>query len=404
MSGFVPLFPGSSTAPAQAWPPRSTSGRGFVPLGEYFRAVQAARPEPDAPADPTPPAAVAPPPADEAGPLPAPPVSAPDLAAPAEGALDGDGSVAEPPGTDPAPRAAFEASLAALETSLADPPPVATWLAEASPPEAPAAGPPAEEARADALPAPHARTDPGASDGAPAPDAAEIEALKRRAIEEARLQGLQEARERAQTELAEKMRAMEREIERLRLEAARTPSEPAAPAPASPAPADADDGRVALLERQIARLAGALEAAERQRDEAQRVAAALEYQGPGLFANVRDPGLKADDPNREKKLSLMKTIQAENRALREALGRPMSPVAEAVAAPSPPVAAAPAPPAEPPPSAHEEPPAESSAPETDPDDLEWQITPLADLGDDGPIPRIDVSALIGREPPPRERG
>jgi len=44
--------------------------------------------------------------------------------------------------------------------------------------------------------------------------------------------------------------------------------------------------------------------------------------------------------------------------------------------------------------------------EVDPDDLEWTVTPLvldADREEDGCIERIDVSALLDRPPPPRQR-
>jgi hypothetical protein len=44
--------------------------------------------------------------------------------------------------------------------------------------------------------------------------------------------------------------------------------------------------------------------------------------------------------------------------------------------------------------------------EVDPDDLEWTVTPLdldADREEDGGIERIDVSALLDRPPPPRQR-
>jgi hypothetical protein len=87
---------------------------------------------------------------------------------------------------------------------------------------------------------------------------------------------------------------------------------------------EAQNAKIALLEKKVGRLAGSLEETERQRDEAQRFAAFLESQGGGSLRNVFTAGLKEGDPNKAKKLELMKKILDENRMLRQSLGIALS--------------------------------------------------------------------------------
>jgi hypothetical protein len=87
---------------------------------------------------------------------------------------------------------------------------------------------------------------------------------------------------------------------------------------------EAQNAKIALLEKKVGRLAGSLEETERQRDEAQRFAAFLESQGGGSLRNVFTAGLKEGDPNKAKKLELMKKILDENRMLRQSLGITLS--------------------------------------------------------------------------------
>jgi hypothetical protein len=87
---------------------------------------------------------------------------------------------------------------------------------------------------------------------------------------------------------------------------------------------EAQNAKIALLEKKVGRLAGSLEETERQRDEAQRFAAFLESQGGGSLRNVFTAGLKEGDPNKAKKLELMKKILDENRLLRQSLGIALS--------------------------------------------------------------------------------
>ena len=78
---------------------------------------------------------------------------------------------------------------------------------------------------------------------------------------------------------------------------------------------------IALLEKKVARLAGSLDQTEKERDRAQRRAQALEAQGGAVSgAPSIDTGLKDDDPDKERKLSLLKEIFAQNQAIRDALG------------------------------------------------------------------------------------
>jgi hypothetical protein len=188
---------------------------------------------------------------------------------------------------------------------------------------------------------------------------------------------------------------------------------------------EAQNAKIELLERKISRLAGTLEESERQRDEAQRFAAFLESSGGGALRNVYTAGLKAEDPFKEKKLALMKKILDENRALRQSLGIQLSEVKEEPKTGAPhPAAPAPAPAAVVPVAdvTADEPVAssddaagaedtgdaasESSEPQANPDDEVWEFKPLAGTDEgtnESGIKRMNVSAVLGKAPPPLER-
>lgn len=172
---------------------------------------------------------------------------------------------------------------------------------------------------------------------------------------------------------------------------------------------EAQNDRIALLEKKVGRLAGSLEQAETERDRAQRRAHALEASGGLGLRNVYDVGLDDDDPSREKKLSLLKQIYEFNQEVRRRLeeeGRmPTRARAQAPAAAPPPPADPAAPSAPPAASVAEEAPAPqegdataadssresdgedgdgdervpvlATGGDTDPDDLPWEPGPDA---------------------------
>ncbi len=81
----------------------------------------------------------------------------------------------------------------------------------------------------------------------------------------------------------------------------------------------AQSDKISLLEKKVKRLAGSLERAETERDHAQKRAHALETSGVVLMRNLLTPGLDQSDPDREKKLQLMKEIVNFNREVRQEL-------------------------------------------------------------------------------------
>ncbi len=106
---------------------------------------------------------------------------------------------------------------------------------------------------------------------------------------------------------------------------------------------EAHGEKIELLEKKIRRLAGNLEEVEKQRDEAREIAQHLEkFAGQGLsmdqIKQKYQIGLKKDDPNRERKLEVMREILEQNRDLRRKLG-----IAINEAAPEPAKEAEPAP-------------------------------------------------------------
>jgi hypothetical protein len=209
---------------------------------------------------------------------------------------------------------------------------------------------------------------------------------------------------------------------------------------------EAQNAKIALLEKKVGRLAGSLEETEKQRDEAQRFAAFLESQGGGSLRNVFTAGLKDGDPNKAKKLDLMKKILDENRLLRQSLGIALSDPnapddtaakaaptdvtatalgkstdtsqfrkeikADVVALkqaafdltpPPNPVIAEEQPVAEEQPAAADEA-AESAAPGINPDDEPWEFKPVADPGPSASGIKRITSPVSTKGPPPMERG
>lgn len=172
---------------------------------------------------------------------------------------------------------------------------------------------------------------------------------------------------------------------------------------------EAQNSKIALLEKKIGRLADSLEETEKQRDHAQRLASVLEKQG-GALRNVFEAGIDDDDAAKEKKLALMKVIFDDNRKLRESLGLPLhvvtavapAEVAAAVAAAQTAVPAA----AEPEPVAEADSASEPETPAEDavnPDDEPWEVKPLAGIHGgmtSSGIKQMDVSALVSKAPPP----
>ena len=179
----------------------------------------------------------------------------------------------------------------------------------------------------------------------------------------------------------------------------------------------AQNDKIALLEKKISRLAGNLDEAERQRDEARQLAQALEANsgsGPVDVERIKNKfktGLDGDDPRKAAKLAAMKELMEANRELRRQLGislQAVTPKAEVAPAPDPTPAPAPSP--EPVAAAPVEPVieveddgGEPAAPEVDPDDLPWTPEPevaAAPESDEmvGGVKRIRTFAA--KPPPP----
>ncbi len=77
--------------------------------------------------------------------------------------------------------------------------------------------------------------------------------------------------------------------------------------------------KIALLEKKVSRLANSLESTEKERDCAQRRAKALEAAGGVFTQNLATAGLSDEDPNKERKLGLLKEIVKFNKEMRERL-------------------------------------------------------------------------------------
>ncbi len=84
--------------------------------------------------------------------------------------------------------------------------------------------------------------------------------------------------------------------------------------------AEAQSQTIALLEKKVSRLASSLEQTESERDRHMRHAAALEKSGGGgALQNVYQAGMDEEDPDRERKLELLRNIFDQNREIREQL-------------------------------------------------------------------------------------
>ena len=94
----------------------------------------------------------------------------------------------------------------------------------------------------------------------------------------------------------------------------------------------AQNDKIELLEKKIGRLSKSLEDTERQRDEYQSWASALEQGGAMGLRQVISGGIKSGDPNKEMKIALMKELLEANRAFRKELGIELSQVEEVIAA------------------------------------------------------------------------
>lgn len=184
----------------------------------------------------------------------------------------------------------------------------------------------------------------------------------------------------------------------------------------------AQNDKIDLLEKKIRRLSVNLEETERQRDEAREIATHLEkFAGQGLsveqIKNKYQAGLKKDDPNRERKLAIMKELIEENRELRRALGLALNaPTPETALAATPEAEAEPKP--EPATEAGTEDDGAAAAPEVNPDDLPWEpeaaepaVNP-DDLPWEPPAPAGEAPAAAGgikrigpvrKDPPPLQR-
>ncbi len=84
----------------------------------------------------------------------------------------------------------------------------------------------------------------------------------------------------------------------------------------------AHNEKIALLEKKVARLAHSLDSTEKERDEARQIAEAMEKYGitAAEVKNKYKIGLDGEDPNRERKLALMRELVEQNRELRKQLG------------------------------------------------------------------------------------
>ena len=83
---------------------------------------------------------------------------------------------------------------------------------------------------------------------------------------------------------------------------------------------EAQNDRVDLLERKIARLASNLEETQKERDLARCRARALEDGGAVVFQNVITGGIGDEDPDRDRRLLLMREIFDENKKMYEDFG------------------------------------------------------------------------------------
>lgn len=86
----------------------------------------------------------------------------------------------------------------------------------------------------------------------------------------------------------------------------------------------AQSDKISLLQKKVQRLASSLDVAEKERDRARRRAQILEASGGVPLRNVVEAGIDEDDPDRERKMTLLKEIFEFNKEIRrelEASGR-----------------------------------------------------------------------------------
>ncbi len=84
---------------------------------------------------------------------------------------------------------------------------------------------------------------------------------------------------------------------------------------------ETQNANIELLERKIERLAHTLDETTKERDRERQRAAALEAAGGGGLRNVMTVGLDDDDPNKERKLGLLKEIYRQNKEMRDSLSK-----------------------------------------------------------------------------------
>ena len=81
---------------------------------------------------------------------------------------------------------------------------------------------------------------------------------------------------------------------------------------------------IQLLEKKVKRLASSLEDAEKERDYNQRKVAALEASGGGAIAGQSVFGMDEEDPDKERKLDLLKVFSAKTKKCARLLPVPVS--------------------------------------------------------------------------------
>jgi hypothetical protein len=96
----------------------------------------------------------------------------------------------------------------------------------------------------------------------------------------------------------------------------------------------AQNDKIALLEKKVSRLANSLEETEKQRDEARQIAEIMQKHGLS-YEEVKNKyriGMADDDPNKARKMELMKELVEANRELRRQLGIVLIPIEQTPAA------------------------------------------------------------------------
>ena len=84
---------------------------------------------------------------------------------------------------------------------------------------------------------------------------------------------------------------------------------------------DTQSSNIELLERKVSRLAKSLDETAKELDSAQKRALSLESAGGIGLRNVMATGLEDDDPEKARKLGLLKDIFDQNKEMRAHLAR-----------------------------------------------------------------------------------